>query len=52
MTIEYGIPDINPVIQSELDLITAAIKANTTPESIYLFGSYANRSLDREKKCF
>jgi len=35
-------PDINPAIQSELDLITAAIKANTTPESIYLFGSYAN----------
>ncbi len=34
--------DINPVIQNELDLITAAIKANTTPESIYLFGSYAN----------
>jgi predicted nucleotidyltransferase len=34
--------DINPAIQSELDLITAAIKANTNPESIYLFGSYAN----------
>jgi len=34
--------DINPAIQSELELITAAIKANTTPESIYLFGSYAN----------
>jgi predicted nucleotidyltransferase len=34
--------DIDPAIQSELDLITAAIKANTTPESIYLFGSYAN----------
>jgi len=34
--------DINPAIQSELDLITAAIKANTTPEAIYLFGSYVN----------
>jgi predicted nucleotidyltransferase len=30
------------VIQDELDLITTAIKANTTPDSIYLFGSYAN----------
>ena len=29
-------------IQDELDFITATIKANTTPESIYLFGSYAN----------
>ena len=28
-------------IQNELDLITSSIKANTTPESIYLFGSYA-----------
>jgi len=34
--------DINLAIQNELDLITAAIKANTNPESIYLFGSYAN----------
>jgi len=34
--------DINPAIQNELELITAAIKANTNPESIYLFGSYAN----------
>ena len=33
---------INPAVQNELALITAAIKANTTPESIYLFGSYAN----------
>ena len=33
---------MNSVVQNELDLITAAIKANTTPESIYLFGSYAN----------
>jgi len=32
----------NQAIQNELDHITAAIKANTTPESIYLFGSYAN----------
>ena len=29
----------NSTIQNELELITAAIKANTTPESIYLFGS-------------
>ena len=34
--------EINPVIQNELDFITATIKANTAPESIYLFGSYAN----------
>jgi len=34
--------DVDPAIQNELDLITAAIKANTNPESIYLFGSYAN----------
>jgi predicted nucleotidyltransferase len=34
--------DINLAIQNELDLITAAIKANTNPESFYLFGSYAN----------
>ena len=33
---------MNPAIQNELDFITATIKANTTPESIYLFGSYAN----------
>ena len=31
-----------PAIQNELDFITATIKANTVPESIYLFGSYAN----------
>jgi len=35
-------PKIDSAIQNELDHITAAIKANTTPESIYLFGSYAN----------
>jgi len=35
-------PEINSAIQNELDHITAAIKAHTTPESIYLFGSYAN----------
>ena len=29
-------------IQAELDLITTTIKANTVPESIYLFGSYVN----------
>ena len=34
--------EMNSAIQNELDFITAAIKANTTPESIYLFGSYAN----------
>ena len=33
---------INLPIQVELDLITATIKANTVPESIYLFGSYVN----------
>ena len=33
---------MNSEIKNELDLITAAIKANTTPESIYLFWSYAN----------
>ena len=33
---------INPAIQNELDYITATIKANTIPESIYLFDSYAN----------
>ena len=35
-------PEINSSIQNELDFITTTIKANTTPESIYLFGSYAN----------
>ena len=35
-------PVISPSIQKELELITATIRANTTPESIYLFGSYAN----------
>ena len=34
--------DLNPSIQTELDFITATIKANTVPEEIYLFGSYAN----------
>ena len=33
---------ITSVIQNELDHITSAIKANTEPEAIYLFGSYAN----------
>jgi len=37
-----GIPEMNTVIQNELDLITAAIKTHTNPEAIYLFGSYAN----------
>ena len=34
--------DIDSTIKNELDFITATIKANTIPESIYLFGSYAN----------
>ena len=34
--------EMNSTIQNELDFITSTIKANTTPESIYLFGSYAN----------
>jgi len=34
--------EINPTIKNQLDFITATIKANTNPESIYLFGSYAN----------
>jgi len=33
---------MNSAIQNELDHITAAIKAHTDPESIYLFGSYVN----------
>ena len=33
---------ISPAIQNELDFITTAIKANTSPELIYLFGSCAN----------
>ena len=32
---------MDSVIQNELEHITAAIKAHTDPESIYLFGSYA-----------
>ena len=39
---------MNFTIQNELDLITAAIKANTTPESIYLFGSYASGITDND----
>jgi len=35
-------PEMNSTIQSELDFITASIIANTAPESIYLFGSYAS----------
>ena len=42
MKTESIIPKINPAIQNDLAYITAAIKANTAPESIYLFGSYAN----------
>ena len=33
---------LESAIQNELDFITNTIKANTEPESIYLFGSYAN----------
>ena len=33
---------MNLSIKSELDFITDTIKANTIPESIYLFGSHAN----------
>ena len=33
---------LDVAIQNELDLITATIKSNTNPLSIYLFGSYAN----------
>jgi len=33
---------IDSVIQNELDHITAAIKAHTDPEAIYLFGSYVS----------
>ena len=33
---------MNQTIQNELDFITTTVKANTVPESIYLFGSYAN----------
>ena len=32
---------LEAAIQKELDLITNAVKANTNPLSIYLFGSYA-----------
>ena len=39
---------MNVTIQNELDHITAAIKANTEPEAIYLFGSYANGTPDSD----
>jgi len=39
---------MNSAIQNELDHITAAIKANTTPDSIYLFGSYANGTYNND----
>ena len=35
-------------IQDKLDQITVVIKANTNPESIYLFGSYANGITDND----
>ena len=34
--------ELKTTIKNELDFITTTIKANTSPESIYLFGSYAN----------
>ena len=34
--------EFETAIQSQLDFITTAIKANTNPLSIYLFGSYVN----------
>ena len=39
---------MNLEIKNELDLITAAIKDNTTPESIYLFGSHVNGTPNSE----
>ncbi|MCL2480735.1 MAG: nucleotidyltransferase domain-containing protein [Spirochaetaceae bacterium] len=39
---------MDPAIQNEIDIITEAIKANTTPESIYLFGSYAHGTPNRD----
>ena len=42
MKMESDMSAMNSAVQNELALITAAIKANTTPDSIYLFGSYAN----------
>ena len=41
-----SIPEICPIVRNELDHITAAVKAHTTPESIYLFGSYVNGAPD------
>jgi predicted nucleotidyltransferase len=34
--------ELETAVLNELDFITTTIKANTNPESIYLFGSYAN----------
>ncbi|GHV93823.1 hypothetical protein AGMMS50293_01430 [Spirochaetia bacterium] len=39
---------MNNKIQTDLDFITTTIKANTTPESIYLFGSYANGTPNKD----
>ena len=36
--------ELTHTIQDKLDLITATIKENTTPESIYLFGSCASNT--------
>jgi predicted nucleotidyltransferase len=42
MKSEINIPKMNPTIKNKLDFIIDTVTANTTPESIYLFGSYAN----------
>jgi len=39
---------LETAIQNEIDSITAAIKANTNPLSIYLFGSYVNGTPNRD----
>ena len=39
---------MNSSIQNQLDHITAAIKAHTNPESIYLFGSYMKGAQDSD----
>ncbi|MDR1938367.1 MAG: hypothetical protein LBQ73_07705 [Tannerellaceae bacterium] len=39
--------NITEKVKVELDLITAAVKANCNPVAIYLFGSYAYGTPDR-----
>ena len=48
MRIDSDMPNMKSSIQNELDFIAATIKANTAPELIYLFGSYANGVLDND----